>query len=350
MSLRFRRSMQLIPGVRLNFSKSALGLSVGVPGARVSVNTKGQVYSSVGLPGTGLYSVEQTSLRGTKSQRRNKQAQTAEVASAAQTPAPTPGLIATKRERAFHKFLLAAFDEENKWPDKKVIRQTQLLAREFPLLELPCLAIAAIHAMRNDESVTDGELWMTQLWEKRKELFENYIADKYFSRMYPQVQLTRGISSPYPFNLTALGLLYSEVLQETGKVKEAKEVVKSLTPTPFTAISLAELNIDLKLYDEVISATEDIEVESDTSGMLQIFRGIAFTLQGFHDAAVEVFKTVIAKRSLSEEVLNRALVERAKCYRAMGKKAMAIKDLEKILAREGDYPEIKELISEVGKT
>ena len=106
----------------------------------------------------------------------------------------------------------------NKWSDKKVIRQTQLLAREFPLLELPCLAIAAIHAMRNDESVTDGELWMTELWEKRKELFEHYIVDKYFSRMYPQVQITRGISSPYPFNMTALGLLYSEVLQETGKI------------------------------------------------------------------------------------------------------------------------------------
>jgi hypothetical protein len=271
MSLRFRRSMQLIPGVRLNFSKSALGLSVGVPGARVSVNTKGQVYSSVGLPGTGLYSVEQTSLRGTKSQRRAKESQVAEAESAVQVPAPTPGLIATKRERAFHKFLLAAFDEENKWPDKKVIRQTQLLAQEFPLLELPCLAIAAIHAMRNDESVTDGELWMSELWEKRKELFEHYIVDKYFSRMFPQVQITRGISSPYPLNLMALGLLYSEVLQEMGKIKEAKEVVKSLDQTPFTAISLAELNIDLKLYDEVISATEDIEVESDTSGMLQIF-------------------------------------------------------------------------------
>jgi dolichol-phosphate mannosyltransferase len=66
--------------------------------------------------------------------------------------------------------LLAAFAEENKWPDKKVIRQTQLLAREFPLLGLPCLAIAAIHAMRNDESFTDGELWITELWEKCKEL------------------------------------------------------------------------------------------------------------------------------------------------------------------------------------
>jgi hypothetical protein len=29
----------------------------------------------------------------------------------------------------------------------------------------------------------------------------------------------------------------------------------------------------------------------------------------------------------------------------MGKKAMAVKDLEKILAREGDYPEIREMIA-----
>ena len=74
---------------------------------------------------------------------------------------------------------------------------------------------------------------------------------------------------------------------------------------------------------------------------------LAFTLQGFNDAAIEVFKTVIAKRSLSEEVLNRALVERAKCYKAMGKTAMAVKDLEKILALEGDYPEIREMIANI---
>ncbi|NBX52001.1 DUF4236 domain-containing protein, partial [bacterium] len=33
MSLRFRRSMKLLPGVRLNFNKDSVGMSFGVPGA-----------------------------------------------------------------------------------------------------------------------------------------------------------------------------------------------------------------------------------------------------------------------------------------------------------------------------
>jgi len=40
MSLRFRRSMKLLPGVRLNFSKETVGLSFGVPGARYTMNSQ----------------------------------------------------------------------------------------------------------------------------------------------------------------------------------------------------------------------------------------------------------------------------------------------------------------------
>lgn len=50
----FRRSKSL--GLfRLNFSKSGLGFSFGVPGARVGVNAKGKKYLRGGIPGTGLY-------------------------------------------------------------------------------------------------------------------------------------------------------------------------------------------------------------------------------------------------------------------------------------------------------
>jgi len=55
MALRFRRSVQIIPGVRLNFSGSGIGVSMGVPGARVTVGPSG-VYRHLSLPGTGLYS------------------------------------------------------------------------------------------------------------------------------------------------------------------------------------------------------------------------------------------------------------------------------------------------------
>jgi hypothetical protein len=50
----FRRSKSF--GLfKLNFSKSGVGFSFGVPGARVGVNSKGKRYLRGGIPGTGLY-------------------------------------------------------------------------------------------------------------------------------------------------------------------------------------------------------------------------------------------------------------------------------------------------------
>jgi hypothetical protein len=46
----FRKSFRLLPGVRINISKSGPRLSVGVPGARASigVNGKTRLYGSMG--------------------------------------------------------------------------------------------------------------------------------------------------------------------------------------------------------------------------------------------------------------------------------------------------------------
>jgi hypothetical protein len=53
MGFRFQRRIRLIPGVRLNVSKSGLGLSLGPRGSTVSVGQSG-LYGNAGLPGTGL--------------------------------------------------------------------------------------------------------------------------------------------------------------------------------------------------------------------------------------------------------------------------------------------------------
>lgn len=54
MGFRFRRSVKLAPGLRLNISKRGFGLSAGMPGARVSVNSQGEARQSLGIPGTGM--------------------------------------------------------------------------------------------------------------------------------------------------------------------------------------------------------------------------------------------------------------------------------------------------------
>jgi len=50
----FRRSLKLAGPLRLNFSKSGLGLSLGVPGLHIGTGPRGR-YVRAGLPGTGVY-------------------------------------------------------------------------------------------------------------------------------------------------------------------------------------------------------------------------------------------------------------------------------------------------------
>lgn len=69
-SLRFRRSVRIAPGVRLNFNKRSVGVSAGARGARVSVNSDGRSTRSVGIPGTGLYYRSQRGPRRRSAGRR----------------------------------------------------------------------------------------------------------------------------------------------------------------------------------------------------------------------------------------------------------------------------------------
>lgn len=54
MGLRFQRRIKIFPGVRINLSKSGVGLSVGGRGAHFGIDARGRKYTSLGLPGTGL--------------------------------------------------------------------------------------------------------------------------------------------------------------------------------------------------------------------------------------------------------------------------------------------------------
>lgn len=54
MGFRFRRTLQLMPGVRLNFGKTGVSTSIGPRGAKLTVGPRG-ITRTLGLPGTGLF-------------------------------------------------------------------------------------------------------------------------------------------------------------------------------------------------------------------------------------------------------------------------------------------------------
>jgi hypothetical protein len=59
---RFRRSVRILPGVRLNIGKRGVSTSFGIRGAHVTVG-HGKVRETIGLPGTGL---SYTATQGTR--------------------------------------------------------------------------------------------------------------------------------------------------------------------------------------------------------------------------------------------------------------------------------------------
>lgn len=54
MALRFRRTMKIAPGLRINLTKKGVSARVGPRGAGVTVGTSGSTVSA-GIPGSGLH-------------------------------------------------------------------------------------------------------------------------------------------------------------------------------------------------------------------------------------------------------------------------------------------------------
>lgn len=53
MGFRFRKSIKIIPGVRVNISKSGVSTSIGTRGATVNIGKRG-TRATVGIPGAGI--------------------------------------------------------------------------------------------------------------------------------------------------------------------------------------------------------------------------------------------------------------------------------------------------------
>ena len=72
-SLRFRRSVSICKGVRLNFGKKGVSISSGIPGFRKTYNfNTGKTTTSVGIPGTGIYYVDTSGPSKKKEEKKSE--------------------------------------------------------------------------------------------------------------------------------------------------------------------------------------------------------------------------------------------------------------------------------------
>lgn len=124
MGIRFRRTISILPGVRLNFSKSGVSLSLGPRGASLNFGQRG-TYANVDLPSSGLS--YRTRLGGSK-ERAESPAPTRESA-----PDPDTiylerlsGLLGNRQRKPAHR---AAGGDRREWGE---VLQAELANEELP--------------------------------------------------------------------------------------------------------------------------------------------------------------------------------------------------------------------------
>lgn len=299
MGFTFRKSFKIAPGVRLNMSKSGLGMSAGVRGARVGFNSRGS-YTSVGIPGTGIYS--------TSYSKTGRKVQSSGVKSANPSQSSGGGKLLL--------WLVAI-----------------VLGIALPPLGVVMVIGAVIYYYRRNKS---PKYQAKQRIKKATALFQ----EQKYAEAEP---LLLEVANIYPEN-TETDFLLGGVYHNQGKYKEAAPYLERAHQQDLThegtLVSLANCYFSLGEFDKVIPLMQNFPGGWENNlKALQLF-GLCFSNKEQHDLAIEVFKKAsLTKRNLDDGLLelhyNLGLV-----YDAAGQKANAQKHFKKVYAYDMNYKDV----------
>jgi tetratricopeptide (TPR) repeat protein len=337
MGFRMRRSVQLLPGVRLNLSKSGIGYSVGVKGFRMSHGADGKVRRTVSLPGTGMSHVTVVGDTDGGSDADAPAGRASDAPPAAPPDGPVvsrPGLLAPKAHKALAEALTAGD------PAK-----VDAVGYANERVALAAAMFAGYLYLDRGDLDRAGDLLAWAFQTGKDPARDEFVAQYVHGTL--TLEVVEGVEVLLPVGRSSLGLGLAEVRQAQGRAAEAVPVVEQLEPNVATAVSLCELNVVAGRFDEVVKLTEDITNSDDLTALLCTFRGVAFREQGYYDASRASFREALRFRSRHPVVRHRALLERARCYERERKFALARKDLERILADDSDYPGLADALAEL---
>ncbi len=313
MGFQARKSIKLAPGVRMTFSKSGVSYSAGTKGYRVTKTASGRVQRTMSVPGTGVSHTKAVNGRSSGTPDRSYQPL-------------KPGWLAPKGEKELYKAVQAT--------DADAMAG---VGRQHAQFAFPAAVLAGLLKFQDGEPAPALEMLGWAFAQDREPAADAFLS-KYCSATRMRLEVAPGAVAELSLDRSTIGLAVAELHQDAGDLRAAIEVVEQLEPTTFAALSLAELYLQAGQPHEVVTLTQNVANEDDATALLCVFRGAALREQGYCDAAREAFKEALKSRKRSAAVRHRALWERARTYEAEGKRGMARKDLERIMAEDSTYP------------
>lgn len=334
MGFRLYKSVSLGKGVRINLSKTGVGVSAGIPGLRYSVHSSGRTTKTAGIPGTGVYYRKDARVGGSGGSR--PQARTPQMPQVQMYP--KAGLLAPKDEKLFVNGV-TAYMQGRPQEALTILRDASVrdvgkahVGEEF------FEAMSLVGIERYEEAILPLEEVVAS-----EQAIPDQLMLKYRVTGHLAIQITPIVLAEVPMSSLGAALMLAELYQRAGDSEKAIELLESLGSLQadvIFALSLAELYDEANRPDDVIRVTEGFSNADDASAQLLVYRAGALRKRGLNDAALAVLKEALKSRSRDSMILRIGRYLRGLVYEDMGKKTQARKDFERVYAEDSGFLDV----------
>jgi tetratricopeptide (TPR) repeat protein len=354
MGVRYRKSIRLGGGARVNLSRSGVGFSMGIPGFRVGVGGSGRVTRTLGIPGTGLHSV---STIGSGGRRRSsasssggagRSGQVTVPASQASQLLPKPGWLAGAADKWYYEGVQAYLQGEY----QRALRAFQACLAADPAAVSAHL-FAALCVGKVDgpdvEQIEHLEAVVTSSDPIPDRLEQKYLPEGLVT-LGMQVSITDVISGDAPFDSVGATLMLAELYQKAGRLEEAVGLIQQLHEADpanlVVRLSLADLYLAGLDHEGVLDAASTATNDSDVGVALLHMRAAALTDLGHMEGALASFAEALAKTAKRDpDLLKVVRYDRAFAFEKAGQPKKAKADLERLYAGDPAFLDVRERLT-----
>lgn len=323
MGFRFRRSIKILPGVRLNISKSGPSLSIGRSGASFNIGGRG-TRLTLGIPGTGLYYTTQSSLKKKKKEDEEWVEKDEKLDLNAVEPA-------SDEEKAFIEGIRAMSEGKN---------ALEYFSKASSLADGAFFAgVVALHQNQLDDAL--------KFMQKANQGELGKLVEKFGLSADLSLPITEAIDAHVAPNEIGVGLVLAEIYQAMGREQDAIDALQKLyeqNPDDLIVrLSLAELLLPTlgESSQRIMKLAEGVENETEVHAALLLYRAMALRELGMVDIAKEVLTAALRKKKdRPKDLLLAMRYELALCREAAGDAAKAKKELQGIYAESPDYEDV----------
>lgn len=363
MSYRYRKSIKLFDGLKLNVNKGSLSLTTGIRGAHYTLNSRRGGNVSAGIPGTGLYFTHKISKKDNvqeKDQRflsKNSTISSSENSNLISIIKMDNEIKYPENSSIKRPFFFSGEDEKRLYLVLEKIKSDNFNSEDVKnsLIELKnfekianvveLLLVLPIFSSYVDINIMKERY--KEIYDNRDKYFNDALVIKYLNPLWVKVEITPFVHITSNYIREIFSFLYAELLQRGDELDKALEILELLPPNTISGLSIADIELQKMDYKGVLDTTNKITPEDELSTYPYLLRGIALRESGLVRPSIEVFAEVVRSKYASDTIKNLTRIERSRSYLKEDRKGYSIKDLNKVLISDPDNLLARELLTEL---